>query len=233
MSQTQILLCVPEGEGAEDTVERLVEALVPPLSDAGLAAFDAVQRGTWGQGFATVIPESHLADDLMKMATSMGHVPVMQIALDVSDTAGAEAEIARLTAGTDLSGTFHVGYWNRPTENDFDADEPVHVLDRTDGPYRSIEVYYDIADIPEGHGHFLDFRNAAMDLIETALADAGAGEWVGAESGANLETGELEVNFGFEVTDFDRAEKIVRAAVKGTPYEGIREITRYEETPQA
>jgi hypothetical protein len=36
-----------------------------------------------------------------------------------------------------------------------------------------------------------------------------------------------EVNFGFEVEDFERSERIVRAAVKGTPYECIREITRF------
>jgi len=91
-----------------------------------------------------------------------------------------------------------------------------------DPHWKSIEIYYDIADIPERHGHFLDFRNAAMELIETALAEADAGEWEGAESGMG------EVNFGFSVTDFDRAEQIVRASVKGTPYEGIREIVRFD-----
>ncbi|MDA5093231.1 hypothetical protein O2N63_03945 [Aliiroseovarius sp. KMU-50] len=37
-----------------------------------------------------------------------------------------------------------------------------------------------------------------------------------------------EVNFGFSVHDFDKAEGIVRNAVKGTDFEGIREITRFE-----
>lgn len=91
-----------------------------------------------------------------------------------------------------------------------------------DAPLKSIEIYYDIADIPAGYDHYLDFRNDAMDLIETALAEANAGEWSGAESGMG------EVNFGFEVEDFDCAERIVRATVKGTPFEGIREITRYD-----
>lgn len=94
-----------------------------------------------------------------------------------------------------------------------------------DGPYQSIEIYYDVADIPEDQNP-IDFREAACSVIESALMDAGAGEWAGAESGSG------EVNFGFEVDDFERAEKIVRAAVKGTPFEGIREITRYSEDEQ-
>lgn len=94
-------------------------------------------------------------------------------------------------------------------------------------PYKSIEVYYDIADIPSGYDHYLDFRNEAMELIENALDAAGAGEWSGAESGMG------EVNFGFEVEDVERAEKIVRATVKGTPFDCIREITRYEEKADA
>ncbi|MDJ1009286.1 MAG: hypothetical protein QNJ13_15835 [Paracoccaceae bacterium] len=89
------------------------------------------------------------------------------------------------------------------------------------GAYKSIEVYYNIDAIPAGYSHPLDFRNEAMSLVERALEDAGAGEWAGAEIGMG------EVNFGFEVEDFERAEKIVRAAVKGTPFEGIREITRF------
>lgn len=87
---------------------------------------------------------------------------------------------------------------------------------------KSIEIYYNVADIPGGQDP-LEFRNAAMDVIERALMDAGAGDWAGADSGMG------EINFGFDVEDFERAEKIVRAAVKGTPYEGIREITRYSD----
>ena len=91
------------------------------------------------------------------------------------------------------------------------------------GDYKTIEIYYDIDKIPEAFPDALDFRNAAMELVENALADAEAGEWEGAEIGMG------EVNFGFEVEDFDLAENIVRNAVKGTPFEGIREITRYSD----
>ena len=91
--------------------------------------------------------------------------------------------------------------------------------------FKGIEIYYDIAEIPDrkprlfGSGA-LDFRNEAMDHIEMALDRAGAGEWVGAEIGAG------EVNFGFEVQDFDEAERVVLEAVKGTKFENIREIER-------
>ncbi len=95
--------------------------------------------------------------------------------------------------------------------------------------YRSIEIYYDIAGIPGCDGsnpmdpNALPFRNAAMELIESALEKDGLGTWEGAEIGMG------EVNFGFEVTDCIAAETVVRKAVAGTPYEGIREIARYEE----
>ena len=98
--------------------------------------------------------------------------------------------------------------------------------------YKSIEVYYSVASIPgvdiDDPAQVLDFRNAAMEVIETALEKEGAGEWVGAEIGMGLESGELEVNFGFEVQDFEKAEAIVRKAVEGTEFAGIREITRFE-----
>jgi len=87
---------------------------------------------------------------------------------------------------------------------------------------KSIEICYDISAIPTDGPDPLDFRNAAMVIIEAALENADAGEWAGAESGAN------EVNFGFDVDDFETAEKIVRDAVKGTPYDCIRKITRYD-----
>ena len=93
--------------------------------------------------------------------------------------------------------------------------------------YKSIEVYYDVASIPSGYDNPLDFRNAAMELIETALEDADVGEWVGVDSGM------AEVNFGFAVSDFDQAEQIVRMAVAGTPFSGIREMTRYDSTQSA
>ncbi|MEH7827001.1 hypothetical protein [Gemmobacter denitrificans] len=91
---------------------------------------------------------------------------------------------------------------------------------------KSIEIFYDYKDIPgvDPSQDFppgaLDFRNAAMELIEAALEAESLGEWVGAEIGAG------EVNFGFDVEDYDAAEVAVRRAVKGTPYEKIREIER-------
>ena len=93
---------------------------------------------------------------------------------------------------------------------------------------KSIEIYYDIAEIPgiEDRSAFsseaLDFRNAAMDHIEQALNAADAGEWAGAEIGAG------EVNFGFCVEDFDAAEAIIYQAVSGTRFAKIREISRHD-----
>ena len=93
---------------------------------------------------------------------------------------------------------------------------------------KSIEIYYNIVDIPDitDRSDFspeaLPFRNAAMEHIENAMTAVNAGEWVGAEIGSG------EVNFGFDVEDFDTAEAVVRTAVAGTPYDCIREITRNE-----
>ncbi len=101
--------------------------------------------------------------------------------------------------------------------------------------FKSIELFYDFDMIPgiaavgqpgrprwEEFECALDFRADAIELIEDALVEAGAGEWEGAEIGAG------EVNFAFAVDDFDRAEAIVRKAVKGTKFAGIREILRNE-----
>ena len=88
---------------------------------------------------------------------------------------------------------------------------------------KSIEIYYDVADMPDKYLRKpLNFRNAAMERIEKALVEAGLGEWEGAE------VGPCEVNFGFSVVDFDSAEVAVRKAVAGTEFEGIREIRRQE-----
>jgi len=101
--------------------------------------------------------------------------------------------------------------------------------------FKTIEIYYNVNRIPGLYpGDWdaaLEFRNAAMEIIENALIDARAGEWAGAEIGSCAATGEPEVNFGFEVEDFDMAEEIIRTAVEGTPYAGIREITRMETDP--
>lgn len=105
--------------------------------------------------------------------------------------------------------------------------------------FKSIEVYYDIASIPGVFGRVtgpglpapdiaevaLEFRDAAIELIEDALLDAGAGEWQGAEIGMG------EINFGFAVDDFDLAEAIVLTTVAGTPFAHYREIVRREFDP--
>ena len=97
---------------------------------------------------------------------------------------------------------------------------------------KTIEIYYDVSAIPTTSGRTatpleaLEFRNAAMDLVETALEEADAGTWMGAEIGGG------EVNFGFEVGDFDRAEEIVRRTVQGTEFDIIREIERHELTDE-
>lgn len=102
--------------------------------------------------------------------------------------------------------------------------------------FRSIEIYYDIDMIPDLSGvvprpglprwdearRALDFRGDAIELIEEALIAAGLGEWEDAGIGRG------EVRLGFAVDDFDAAEAIVRAAVEGTRFEGIREISRLE-----
>ena len=98
--------------------------------------------------------------------------------------------------------------------------------------YKTLEIYYDVDRIPgisdrsDWSGEALAFRNRAMEHVEAALERAGAGEWVGAEIGAG------EVNFGFEVEDFDQAEAVIRAAVAGTEFEGFREIERHEMTEE-
>jgi len=102
--------------------------------------------------------------------------------------------------------------------------------------FKSIEIYYDIDNIPDISAvvarpgvprwdeadRALDFRNEAIELIEHALVAADAGEWEAAQIGRG------EVNFGFAVDDFDEAERIVRKTVAGTPFAGIREIVRSE-----
>lgn len=93
---------------------------------------------------------------------------------------------------------------------------------------KSIEIYYDISEIPDildrndFSSEALNFRNEAMEHVENALLADNLGEWVGAEIGAG------EVNFGFEVEDFDLAEAAVYRAVNGTRFANIREIVRDE-----
>lgn len=91
-----------------------------------------------------------------------------------------------------------------------------------------IEIYYDVLTIPGidpeniNLEHALDFRNEAMDFIEAALVKAELGSWTGAEAGMD------EVNFGYEVTDFEAAEKLIRETVEGTAFANIRDIIRTE-----
>ena len=135
----------------------------------------------------------------------------------VHDFDQAEDFVQTITAGTEFEDAYRINRW-------FEDREEVNET----APNKSIEVYYNVADIPDEYSDVLNFRNAAMELIENALTAAGAGEWSGAESGTNYKTGKPEVNFGFEVPDFENAEAIVRETVKGTAFDCIREITRYE-----
>ncbi|MEM9032692.1 MAG: hypothetical protein AAGB18_08595 [Pseudomonadota bacterium] len=96
--------------------------------------------------------------------------------------------------------------------------------------YKSIEIYYDIASIPGCDGsnpedpRAVPFRDDARELITDALAKARLGTPEGAEIGMG------EVNFGFEVRNCELAEAMVRKAVQGTPFAGIREIVHFEDT---
>ncbi|MEP5757708.1 MAG: hypothetical protein ABJ327_00025, partial [Litoreibacter sp.] len=86
---------------------------------------------------------------------------------------------------------------------------------------RSIEIYYDISEIPgiggqsKSSAKALSFLNAAKKHVENALTAANLGKWSGADIGSG------EVNFGFNVEDFDLAEAEVRRAVKDTRFENI------------
>lgn len=93
---------------------------------------------------------------------------------------------------------------------------------------KCIEIYYDnMTVVGKGGTWFsalraLRYRNAAIKVVERAMTAPRAGEWTGAEVGTD------EVNFGFEVEDFERAESVVREAVRGTRFDKIREIRRSE-----
>ena len=138
------------------------------------------------------------------------------VSFEVKDPVAACALIEQVTQGTAEHGRYAVYVMD-----DLDAQE---------APIACLEIFYDQSAIPDGFNHPLDFRNAAMAVIETALTEADAGTWSFAESGANARTGMLEVNFGFDVADAERAEKIIRAAVRGTPYACIRDIIHHPAT---
>lgn len=228
MSQPQILLCTPQTPEGEATMAALVERILPPLVQSELARFYALQEGALSNGVAIVIPDNHLAEDLRTKALTAKFDLVHQLALDVTDQEAVEAEIAQLARTAELEGKFHIAHWARVTDAVFSEPEAENTAQPDINTGKFIEIYYDIAAIPPDYDHPLDFRNAAMERIEVALAEAGIGEWSGAESGMNLKTGAPEVNFGFEVTAFEPAEATVREAIRGTPFEGIREIVRSE-----
>ncbi len=210
MATKDILICISQGPGAEDTRESLLRVLIPTLEAAG-AKFKTVGLGTFGDGAATIVPETPFVDMVMEASKAMGHVPVLTITFAVDDFETAETAIRSAVAGTPLQDTFETARWLDESD---DADDDEH--------WKSIEIYYDIGAIPDGYAHPLDFRNEAMELIGAALEGAGAGEWSGADCGMG------EVNFGFTVSDFGNAEDIVRKTVAGTAYDCIREITRFD-----
>jgi hypothetical protein len=93
--------------------------------------------------------------------------------------------------------------------------------------HKSIEVVYNILDIPgiPSAGvttESIDFRNEAMDLLESALKSTRAGNWLGAEITID------QISIRFRVQDFDAAERIVRQSVANTPYAIIHAIQRAE-----
>lgn len=159
----------------------------------------------------TLVGEHPMAEKLVRDALAESDLGTFAVAAVFETTALTVAQSFTWNAAYKLGVQDRIGVHLQPDT------EPLEAADA----YKSIEVYYDIDSIPDGYKHPLDFRNEAMTHIERALESADAGEWAGAEIGSG------EINFGFEVEDFERAEKIVRAAVKGTPYEGIREITRF------
>ena len=87
-----------------------------------------------------------------------------------------------------------------------------------------IRIHYDIAEIPgacaDGPIAALSFRNAAKRLVDAALRQAKLGAWTASE------IGEGEVTCTFETMDPERAEACAREALDGTPYAGVREISR-------
>jgi hypothetical protein len=163
--------------------------------------------------------------NLAKLGMNLGIVVTLGAAFEVHDFDEVAANTRR---NLDTSGHNHkIGIARSATPSLAEGDVTPVATDTFEHgadvpPYKSIEIYYDIDSIPKTYGHPLDFRNTAMELIEAALEAEEAGEWSGAEIGMG------EVNFGFEVEDFEIAEAIVRKAVKGTDFANIREITRYD-----
>lgn len=211
MPKHDIMICIPRHEEAESQCAALDALLRVSLETKG-ATHKGIGLGTYGDGQATRVPATPFAEVVMDAARAIGHEPVVTLTFEVPEYELFETEIKRLISEAGFAGTYHLARW---THEDVSEEDSV-------SDWKSIEIYYDIADIPAGYDHPLDYRNEAMELIESALTEADAGEWSGAESGIG------EVNFGFDVAEFDRAETIVRSAVKGTVYDKIREITRFD-----
>ena len=192
------------------------------FTNDGMAMFGPFDQAAFRQAKAG---EAALA----QMGMSLGMLVTLAANFEVADFDDASTRIMRVLEEAGHADKLGIARPAAPAASHGDAP-PQGQLDPDDvaaayadmPPYKSIEIYYDISSIPEKYGHPLDFRNAAMELIEGALEEADAGEWSGAEIGMG------EVNFGFEVEDFDLAEAIVRKTVKGTDFENIREITRYD-----
>ena len=92
--------------------------------------------------------------------------------------------------------------------------------------FKLIDVYYEIDGIHQtddgSPACALKFRNEAVALTEGAIEAAGLGELDGAEIGSR------EINFGFEVTDFDKAEQLIRDTLVDTKFSNYRAIIRSE-----
>ncbi|MEO1238196.1 MAG: hypothetical protein AAFW64_00765 [Pseudomonadota bacterium] len=211
---------------AETLRDHLAQTVGAHLVDAGYGTRTGTAKMTGQFGaengharHVTIVGDDPMAEAMVRQMLASPHGAALgsfavAAVFDTPDALVAEGLIwdAAHAAGLQDAFALHVGTGVAGTE----ADAAL-------GGTKSIEIYYDTDTLPNGFADPLDFREAACAVIETALLDAGAGDWAGAECGAG------EVNFGFEVSDFERAEKIVRAAVKGTPFEDIREITRFSD----
>lgn len=208
MPSGRIFVCIPQRApgAAEKLVPKVRDTIGAMIEAAGVGRFSKVVR---------VAARFGSDDDPVRDFAVVGEggtahpeaAPAVAVVYDISDALIAESLVWDIAWKSGLQDD--IVYHFEPGAGPAEVERTNH-----------IEIYYDIASIPAGFPHPLDFRNAAMELIERALTDAGAGEWDGAEIGMG------EVNFGFEVEGFDRAEAIVRAAVKGTPFDCIREIDR-------
>jgi len=208
-------ICVPVADDAEATRDALSELLTEPLAALG-ASFKSTGSGILENGNAFPTPDP--IETLIEYAKEFDGTPIVILTFAVEDFDAAEDAVRKTTKDTAFNGRFETARWETFEVTESDVAEAYDDMP----PWKSIEIYYDEKSIPEGYDHPLDFRNEAMEFIETALEQADAGEWSGAESGMG------EVNFGFEVKDFDKAEAIVRKTVSGTPFDCIREITRFD-----